>query len=393
MPPVTHSMLGASKAHQWIECPPSAMWEQQFPEPPNTEAAAEGTLAHAIAEEHLRRLLAGKKVATSAKLKRDPLYRPAMEEYVDTYTTYVMEQYITARLETKDALLLTEEHVDFSFWVPDGYGTADCILIADKTMHIFDLKYGKGIPVSAVGNPQIRLYALGAYDAYEMLYDIREITMHIIQPRLDSITSETVTVEQLLNWADTVVRPAAKLAAEGIGNIKAGDHCRWCRCKHVCRAYAEQRMKVAQFRFNEQLEERTARELSMDEISEILELVDDLTRWAKSIKEWAQDQAVNHGVVFDGWKLVEGRANRVITDEAKAIEALDRAGFTPDSVTELKGITKLEELIGKKRLAELLDGLLIKPQGKPVLVPESDSRRAISSTAEAQSIFTKYEED
>ena len=152
-------------------------------------------------------------------------------------------------------------------------------------------------------------------------------------------------------------------------------------------------MKVAQFRFNEQLEERTARELSMDEISEILELVDDLTRWAKSIKEWAQDQAVNHGVVFDGWKLVEGRANRVITDEAKAIEALDRAGFTPDSVTELKGSTKLEELIGKKRLAELLDGLLIKPQGKPVLVPESDSRPAISSTAEAQSIFTKYEED
>ena len=393
MPPVQHALLGASKAHQWLECPPSVVWEQEYPETSQSEAAAEGTLAHAIAEEHLRRILAGKKVATSAKNKKNPLYRPSMEEYVDIYTTYVMENYNAARQTTPDALLMLEEHVDFSKWVPEGFGTADCILIADNTMHIFDLKYGKGIPVSAIDNPQIRLYALGAYVSYEMLYDIERVTMHIVQPRLDSITSETMDIVDLLWWAEEKVRPAARLAAEGKGEIKAGDHCRWCRCKNICRAYAEMRLKVAQYRFTEAGEERLPNELGKDEIGDILLRVDDLTRWAKSIKDWALDQIVNHGETFPGWKVVEGRANRVITDEAKAIEVLDEAGFTPDSVTKLKGITELEDMIGKKRLATLLEGLLIKPQGKPVLAPESDKRPALSSTAEAQAIFTKYEED
>lgn len=387
MPPTKHAMLGASKAHQWLECTPSVMWEQKFVEPPSSEAAAEGTLAHAIAEEHLRRILAGKKVATSAKLKKDPLYKPAMEEYVSTYTDYVMETYTKAQQTTKDALLLLEDYVDFSKWVPDGFGTADCILIADQTMHVFDLKYGKGVPVEAVGNPQIRLYALGAYENYEMLYDITSVTMHIIQPRLDSISSETMSVDDLLSWAKTVVVPRAELAAKGEGEFVAGDHCRWCRCKNACRSYAELRLAVARFQFTD------ANELKPEEIVEILGRVDDLARWAKSMKDWALDQMVNHGASFPGWKVVEGRANRVIRDEPAAIDALDKAGFTPDSVTKLRGITELEELVGKKKLAEVLDGLLIKPQGKPVLAPETDKRPAISSTAEAQTVFTNLDDE
>lgn len=393
MPPVQHALLGASKAHQWLNCPPSVKWEQSFPEPPNTEAAAEGTLAHAIAEEHLRRMLAGKKIATSKKLKADPLYKPVMEEYIDTYTTYVMELYNEARKTTPDAQLLLEERVDFSDYVPEGFGTSDVILIADKHMHIIDLKYGKGVPVEAEGNPQIRLYALGAINAFALLYDIDDVTMHIVQPRLDSISSETMTVEALVEWGVNTVMPTATLAAEGKGEHKAGEHCRWCRCKNVCRYYAAKQLEIAKLRFTEpEHEEREPDELSPAEIAEILSSVDELTRWAKSVKDWALDQAVNHGVTFPGYKVVEGRANRVITDEAKAIDILDNAGFTTDTVTELKGLGALEEIVGKKRLADLLADLIVKPTGKPVLAKESDKRPAINSAATAQAVFSQVEE-
>lgn len=393
MPPVQHALLGASKAHQWLNCPPSARWEQSFPEPENTEAAAEGTLAHAIAEEHLRRLLAGKKVATSQKLKKDPLYRPVMEEYVDTYTTYVMELYNEARQHTPDALLLLEEKVDFSEWVPEGFGTSDVILIADGHMHIVDFKYGKGVPVDAVDNPQLRLYALGALNAFYMLYTIDDVTMHIVQPRLDSISSETMATEDLLTWGRVVVAPAAALAAEGKGEHKAGEHCRWCRCKQVCRYFAEKQLEIAKLRFSEpEHEERAPDMLSPAEIAEILLNVDELTRWAKSVKDWALDQAVNHGVSFPGFKVVEGRANRIITDEAKAIDLLDGAGFTTDTVTELKGLGALEEIVGKKLLTQLLGDLIVKPAGKPVLAKESDKRPALNSAAVAQAVFTPIEE-
>lgn len=393
MPPTNHALLGASKAQQWLNCPPSVKWEQSFPEPDNTEAAAEGTLAHAIAEEHLRRLLAGKKVATSQKLKKHPLYRPVMEEHVDTYTTYVMELYAEARQRTPDAMLLLEERVDFSEYVPEGFGTADVILIADGHMHIVDFKYGKGIPVDAAGNPQIRLYALGALNAYAMLYDIDDTTMHIVQPRLDSITSETLPVDMLEGWGADYVAPRAALAAEGKGDHNPGEHCRWCRCKNVCRHFAMKQLEIARLRFSEpEHQERLPDELSPAEIAEILSGVDELTRWAKSVKDYALDQAVNHGVAYPGYKVVEGRANRVITDEAKAIDMLDGAGFTTDTITELKGIGALEEIVGKKLLSSLLGDLIVKPAGKPVLAREDDKRPALNSFAEAQAVFSQREE-
>lgn len=393
MPPNNHALLGASSAHRWLNCPPSVRWEQEFPNPPSSDAAEEGTLAHAIAEEHLRQLLAGKKVSTSKKLRSHAMYKPVMEEYLDIYTGYVMELFTEARGETADAQLILEERVDYSEFVPDGFGTADVSIIADGHMHIVDLKYGKGVPVDALGNPQIRLYAIGALNAFGMLYDIHTVTMHIVQPRLDSISSETMEVADLRAWARDYVAPRAALAAEGKGEHKAGDHCRWCRCKHVCRHYAQARLDIARLQFAEpEHVERDPHQLSNEEIAEILNTVDDLTRWAKSVKEWALDQAIHYGATFPGFKVVEGRANRVIADKTAALAALQDAGFTPDAVTDLIGLGALEEVVGKKKLAIVLGDLIIKPTGKPVLARDSDKRPALSSSEGAQSVFDAFED-
>lgn len=382
MPPIKHALLGASSAHRWLACTPSARWEAELPEPPVSGAAAEGTVAHAVAEEHLSQLMTGVRVHTSERLRKDPLYRPVMEEYVGVYTDYIMEHLSAARADTPDALLMQEERVDFSEYVPDGFGTADCILIADGLMQIFDLKYGKGVPVDAVGNPQIRLYALGALASFGMLYEIARVDMHIIQPRLDSITHEEMTVDELMAWADEVVRPRAQLAAAGEGEHTPGEHCRFCRARNVCRAHARMQLETARLRFSEpEHDERAPAALSPTEISEILTSVDGLVRWAKSVKDYALDQAVNHGAAFPGYKLVEGRSNRIIADEAKALDLLGRAGFTADRVTRLKGLGELEEIVGAKPLAELLGDLLMKPAGKPVLAKESDRRPALNAAA------------
>ena len=321
-------------------------------------------------------------MVTSAKYKKNPLYKPVMEEYVGVYTDYIMEHLTESRTKTPDALLMQEERLDFSMYVPDGFGTADCVLIADGEMQIFDLKYGKGVPVDAVDNPQIRLYALGALYAFDMLYDIERVTMHIIQPRLDSNTSETLTVEELRAWAADVVIPRAKLAAAGEGKHVPGEHCRWCRAKNVCRAHAEMQLEVAKLRFLEPEHiEKPPEALTAGEIGQILDSVDSLVRWAKSVKKYALDMAVNQGYHVPGYKVVEGRSNRIITDESKAIDLLDGAGFTTDRVTKLKGLGELEEIVGAKALANLLGDLLMKPTGKPVLAKESDKRPALNTAA------------
>lgn len=395
MPPLDHALLGASSSHRWLHCTRSARWELDFQEEGSKEAAEEGTLAHAIAEEHLRKLLSGRKPATGAALKKHPLYKPVMEEHISVYTDYVMEHLEAARAHTADALLMLEERVDYSRYAPEGFGTSDGVLIADGEMDIFDLKYGKGVPVEAEGNPQIRLYALGALESYMQLYGIHLVRMHIIQPRLDSITSEQMRVVDLIQWGEDYVRPRAEKAFAGEGECTPGDWCMWCRCRHVCAALADQKLSIARARFTdaEPPEERTPDMLTNAEIADILLQVDGLTRWAKSVKDWALDQAVNHGAVFPGWKVVEGRSNRVISDEGEAIHLLDGAGFTTDRVTKLRGLTELEELVGKKQLAMLLGELIIKPAGKPVLAKESDKRPPMSSAAAAAAVFTPLEDE
>lgn len=394
MPPIKHALLGASKAHQWLNCTPSIWLEQGCPEPPASEAANEGTLAHAIAEERLRRLMEGKKPITSAKHKKHPLYHPAMDEYVDVYVNYIWDAYQEAKKRTPDALLLLEQRVDFSEYAPDGFGTADAVLITDDIMDVFDFKFGKGVPVEATDNPQIRLYGLGALNEFSDLYDIKAVRMHIVQPRLDSITSETKKAAELSEWGEGYVKPRAKLAANGEGKPFAGEHCRWCRFRNMCRAHGMMQIEIAKHRFAdppENTEENLPAALSNMEISEILSGVDGLVRWAKSVKDFALEQAVNRGEQYPGWKVVEGCANRKITDDKKAAAILMAEGFGTDEIMTLKGIGDLEALVGKNTLACVLDGIIIKPAGKPVLAPETDKRPAISSAENAKAVFGAVE--
>lgn len=377
--PTDHALLGPSKAHQWLACTPSARWEQDFPEPPSSVAAEEGTLAHAIAEDHLLKALAGKRQTTLKVHKDNPLYKPAMLEHVATYVDKVME---LRNGMPADTTVAVETRLDLTPWVPECFGTADCVLIADGHMHVCDLKYGKGVPVSAVGNPQLRLYALGCINEFGMLYDIKTVTTHIIQPRLDSITEETLTVQELEDWGEAYVKPRAELAAKGEGEFVAGkQQCMWCRGKERCRAYKDYCWQVTASRFDPvDGHERQGNELTDEEIGALLSTVDALKKWASEMADWALDQAVNNGVHFTGWKLVAGRSVRKITDEPKAVDILTHAGFTPQQVTRLKGITDLEAVAGKARLENLLKDLIVKPEGKPTLVREDDKRPTLNTT-------------
>ena len=375
--PERHAVLSASKAHQWLKCPPSVRWEEQFEEREQSEAAAEGTLAHSLAEDHMRKTLAGKRLTVPAKIKNDPLFRPIMVEHVATYC----EEITRAMLEMKDGdpTIKLEQELDLTPWIPEGFGTADCVLIGDGVLHVFDFKYGKGVPVSAEENPQLMLYGLGALNEFGMLYDIDLVTLHIIQPRLDSITEWSIVRDTLEWWGETEVKPIAQTAFKGEGEFNPGqDQCRWCRCKNVCRAYNTYMLDSAKARFNAEGQERQPNELSPEEIAKLLEVVDEIKRWATKVADYALDQALNEGVEYPGFKLVKGISRRKITDEKASAEALTAAGFSPQDTMKLKGIGDLEELVGKQKLTELIGKYIVKPEGKPTLVPNSDTRKAIN---------------
>lgn len=381
MPPAAHALLGASSAHRWLACPPSARLEATKPDS-TSEAAAEGTLAHELVELKLKRFLAGRKTGKATpKIASHELYRPVMEEYTDEYVNYVLELYASVKASCPDALLISERRVDFSSIVPGGFGTTDTIIIADRVMHVIDFKYGKGVLVEAHGNPQLRLYGWGALHEYGMLYDIEKVVVHIVQPRLDHSEFEEIPVQDLINWGADRVRPVAELADKGEGEFCAGEHCRFCRAQATCRAYADHVMSLTAHQFADPVE------LTDQEIAEILPKVDELVRWAKMIKDFAQDEAVNHDHFIPGYKLVEGRSSRVITDPDEAWEKLEEAGWATHDITKLVSLTELETLVGKKALAELLGDLIVKPTGKPVLVPESDKRPAITSATRAADLF------
>lgn len=376
MPPEKHALLGASKAHQWLECPPSAKWEQSFPDPGASEAAAEGTLAHALAEDHLRKLLDGKKATTTKKFKDDPLYRPAMEEHVAVYTGEILETLTAMQQAGDDPIIYLEQKLDLTKWIPEGFGTADCILIGNGTLHVYDFKYGKGVPVSAEENPQLKLYGLGALEEFGMLYDISEVVLHIVQPRLESITEWAVSRDVLEKWGSFIVKPIAEKAYNGEGEFNPGEGtCRWCRCKNACRAYNTYMLDAVKARFNDLGEERQPNELSNQEIAELLKSVEEIKRWANSVAEYALDQALNHNVEYPGFMLVEGRSNRKISDEDAAVAKLYSRGFTANQVMKLKGLTDLEELVGKTRLGDIIGDYIVKPPGKPKLAPISENRK------------------
>jgi len=374
-----HALLSASGAKKWLNCPLSVQMESRFPETENTYAA-EGTAAHALAEAKIR-LALGLLTQAEYKIKKENNAADAdMDSYTTAYSDFVLERFNAAKQRTTDAAIKIEEKVDFSEYVPEGFGTTDALIMDDTFLEVIDLKYGKGVLVSAENNPQLMLYALGALAEYDYLYDIQIVITTIYQPRLDNISSYTLTVKELKEWGENVVRPKAENAFNSNGECCAGDHCDtgFCKARNICKKYAELRMQLAQYDF------KGANELSVYDIADILSKVDKLVSWAKSIKEYALDQAVNNGIRYPGFKLVEGKSNRAFASEEKVVKALEDIGYSEVDIfnKKLKSLTELEKLLGKKRFKEILAELVIKPAGKPTLVPEKDKREEINSATD-----------
>ena len=380
-----HALLGPSGAKRWMSCPPSARLELEFPDP-GSKYAAEGTLAHKMAELILRynNNEISKKAFTGRmnKIREEELYTREMEEEISDYAGQVWELWNSVRKKCPDAQILFEQRLDYSEYAPEGFGTCDVVMIADDTIHVVDLKFGRGVGVTAEENPQLRLYGLGAYLEHSLLYDIRNIAMHIIQPRLESRTSQEITAEELLAWAENTVRPAAATAYAGEGNFQPGDHCRFCRARATCRARAEENLAMAKYEFEDPAL------LSDEEIGKVLAQADRLAAWVKDLSEYAYHEALA-GRKFDGWKLVEGRSNRKYANELQVAQALNKAGYQDTLIYEKKllGITAMEQMVGKKKFGELLSDLVVKPEGKPVLVPESDKRPELNTAAQAAADF------
>ena len=338
-----------------------------------SEYALQGSDAHALCEHLLLKAL--------GRRTRDPTedltyYNAEMQEAAESYASFVMTQVAEAKTLCPDPLICVEQKVDFSKWVPEGFGTADVLIVADDTLYITDMKYGVGCLVSATGedgtgNSQLKCYALGALDTFGDLYDIRRIRLTIFQPRRENIDTFELSKADLLRWADEILAPVAKLAFEGQGEFKAGNHCQFCRVKATCRKRAESAMELAKYEFTEPVL------LDENEIAEILPKVDSLVKWAEDIKTYALNQALA-GVRYPGFKLVAGRSNRKYADEAAVASVVSNAGYDPWD-KKLAGITEMTRRLGKKRFEELLKDLLIKPEGKPVLVPQEDDRQEINT--------------
>lgn len=379
MPPEKHAKLSASSAHRWMNCNPSANLEREFADR-TSDAAAEGSAAHALCEHKLRKALKMRSTRPASKYDSDE-----MELYTDSYVEFVLEQIEVAKQHCADPFVLIEQRLDFSCYVPDGFGTGDCLIVADKLLHIIDFKNGLGVLVDAEENPQMMLYALGALQLFDALYDIDTISMSIFQPRRENVSTWTITVAELKEWAEKILRPKAELAFKGEGEFNPGPWCTFCKAAVKCRARAEEKLALAQYEFAK------PPLLTDEEIEDILSRLDDLTKWANEIAAYAQDAAINHGKQWNGFKLVEGRSVRKYSDEAAVVAAATAAGYRDIYKKSLISITEMEKLMGKKTFTEVLGGLVIKPQGKPTLVPASDKRPAIHTGANLD--FTEITEE
>lgn len=375
--PKIHATLSASSTHRWLSAPPLPQLEKYFPKDASP-MAAEGTAAHALGEYKLREALGHKVKRPASDFDNDD-----MEAYTDDYCSYVMEEFQKAKLNHPGTTVLVEQRLDFSKYVPDGFGTGDCIIIADGLMHIIDFKYGKGVRVAAENNPQMKLYALGALNNYSMLYNRPDtIKMTIFQPRIGNVSTWSLETDTLLHWAKTELKEKAELAINGQGVVKYGPWLQFSNCNAVLRVRYDQYKKL------QDLQLKSPHLMSNDEIEEVLANVDELIKWANQVKAYAQDLTINHGKQWAGFKVVEGRSIRKYKDEAKVAQIARDNGFTDIYQQSLLPITKLEKVMGKKKFDELLGPYIYKPAGKLTLVPNSDKRPAVDTT-NAQDEFTE----
>lgn len=375
-----HALLPASGASRWLNCTPSARLEDEYGEKVTSSYTAEGTLAHELSELYLRKDVLENIdeqdfEAQLENIMANELFDDEMLEVVPIYTDYCEDQFIEAKQNDEFAIIEIEQKLDLTEYVPESFGTADCTIISDGIMEIIDLKYGKGIPVYAEWNKQLMLYALGALRKYDMMYDIEQIRVTIVQPRINNISNWTISVEDLVQWAENELKVKADMAFHGQGELNAGDWCRFCSVRNQCKKLYEQQLEIARYEFSE------AKLLSDDEIADIVLRVPKLIEWANSIAEYAKNKALNENKQWPGLKLVEGISRRKWVDEDKALETiyekfpeLDESQVT---TTKINGITSIEKLVGKKKFFEKLKDVVVIPQGKPTLVPLQDKRPAL----------------
>ena len=367
MPVREHSRVSASSALMWLNCSQSIRMGESYKDQPS-EYAAEGTEAHALGEYKVLKALKRKATNPTKKLK---YFCEEMENCTDGYRDLVMELVRMAKEKCDDPLILVEQRVDLSYWIPEGFGTADALIVADGVLTICDYKHGKGIAVDATDNPQLKCYALGALAMFDSIYDIDTVHLVIYQPRRENISEFDISKNDLYKWAEEELRPRAEIAYKGEGEFSCGEWCRFCKAKHECRARAEANLLLAKYDF------QLPPTLSDSEIAVILDKADGLVSWANDIKAYALQMAIA-GKEWQGRKLVEGRSNRKISNEEAVIEAVTAMGKDPFE-KKLLGVTALEKLLGKSKFNEIIGQYVVKPAGKPTLVPESDKRQAINS--------------
>lgn len=387
--PREHAVLSASSAYRWLKCTAAPRFEEQF-EDSTSEYAQEGRLAHAICELKVNKhftnaVKPGAYAAQLKKLKEDPLYSDEMDKTSDLYIEHLTDK--AMQFDTKPSVA-AEVRVDFSEYVPEGFGTCDCVMICGDTMHITDYKHGKGVPVSAENNPQMRLYALGALKRYRPVYGdrIKKICMTIDQPRIQSEPdSETITTDDLLSWGEGI-KPIAIKAYMGLGTFCPGEHCRFCRGKTKCRARADANTALEEFKDcalpGQPVLDDLNRVLTDAEIGDLLIRGQQLVQWYKDLEEYAT-KALLDGRPVEGWKLVAGRSNRAFSDTDAAINAAIEAGYDRSLLYDLKPktLSEIEKLMGKSEFADKIGAYVIKPPGKPTLAPITDKREAYSPAA------------
>ena len=365
MPPNDHALLSASSSHRWLHCNPSARLEREFADR-ETTAAAEGTAAHALAEHKLKRRL---KLRSERPVS--PFDTEEMEICTDDYADFVMEQVTKERRRDPDTQVFIEQRLDFSCYVPEGFGTGDCLIVSKGRLHIIDLKYGMGLLVDSEENPQMKLYALAALTQYEEQYQIKKVKLTIFQPRRENVSTWETSVAKLKKWATKELVPKAEKAFKGEGEYCPGEWCIFCKAAVKCRARAEDKLRLAQSEF------KMPPLLTDAEIEDVLAKLPDIKKWADEIQEYALAKALA-GKEWAGFKLVEGRSVRKFTDERAVVKAANAAGYHDIYKQTLISLTEMEKLMGKAEFSKVLGALVTKPQGKPTLVPDTDKRQAIT---------------
>lgn len=379
-----HAKLSASGASRWATCPGSVQMEEGIPDKESVYAQ-EGTLAHEMSELKLKHYLDpngfGKRKLNAAikKLKENELYQAEMESYTDNYVDFIKEKALSF---PSNLYIEIEKRVDFSRWVDGGFGTCDCVLIHGSTLSIIDLKYGKGVPVSAEQNEQLILYALGAYDAFNLIYNLDKIELNIVQPRINNFSTWEISLTELLLWGD-YFKVQAEKALGGNGElVPSAKACKFCKARDICTARAENNLSL------ESEIKLKPNEIPKDKLYEYISRGEDIAKWVADLKAYALDMCLK-GEDVKGLKAVAGRTSRSWTNQDEAINKLIEGGIDEAIIYDKVPLTlaKLEKALGKQQFTTLVGDMVVTSEGKPTLVFENDKRPAITNTVNATSIF------